>query len=171
MAKTQKHHTFLDTIPKLPTAEIALVASSWHEDIVSRLIKGAISVVHHARLNYEPVVFRVAGTYEIPQMLTQLAKSRQFEAIIPLGCIVRGETPHFELIAQTVFSAIDEVARIYGVAISNGILTVESAEQAKDRAGGEVGNKGKEAAHAALSLAKTMADVKKTYGQVFYEKA
>lgn len=157
--ETGSHNDFLYNTPYVE-GDIAIVAASWHEGIVSSLIEGALSVIHKIKPDEAPILFRVAGSYEIPQVVSELARSEDYVAIVPLACIIKGETPHFELIASTVFQALDEIARATGVAISNGILTTENLVQAQERSGGSLGNKGAEAAQAAISLAYTLKEIR-----------
>ena len=135
-----------------------MVAAKWHTDIVQKLVVGAVEKISEVT-DTAPDLFWVSGSYEIPQIVQRLASSDRYQAIVPLGCIIRGDTPHFELIAQSVFSALDEIARRTSVAVSNGVLTTENMDQALERAGGDKGNKGVEAAVAALETAQTIFEI------------
>lgn len=97
-------------------------------------------------------LFEVAGSFELPAAVALLAATGRYDAIVPLGCLVRGETPHFEVLAHAVARALVELSMTYAVAIPFGVLTVESIEQAKARAGGSEGNLGASAMDAALEL-------------------
>ena len=129
---------------------IAILASRYHSEITERLVEGA----KNALKKYEKEVgtFWVAGAYELPQGAALLAASKKYDAIIPLGCLIEGETKHFDFISQAVASGLDEVGRNSKTPVSFGVLTVSTLEQARERAGGKWGNKGEEAALAVLSL-------------------
>lgn len=142
------------------SGRVAIVSAEWHVDIMQRLIQGAKSArLHHAQ-TWTCEEFTVPGSFEIPQLVSALAKTRVYDAIVPLGCLIRGETAHFELIATTVFQALDGIGRETGVAVSNGVLTVENIAQALERSGGSLGNKGEEAMVAALSLCASLRKIR-----------
>ncbi|MEZ4705293.1 MAG: 6,7-dimethyl-8-ribityllumazine synthase [Bdellovibrionota bacterium] len=133
---------------------VAIIHTAWHTSIISALVEGAKKTCLDQGVAPENIdVFEVAGSFELPQMANHLARRGHYGAIIPIGCLIKGETIHFEIIAQTVTRALDEVARENDVPISLGVITVNTMEQALARAGGELGNKGSEAAIAALELA------------------
>ena len=95
------------------------------------------------------------GSFEIPQIALQLAKSKTYDGVICLGCVIRGETPHFDFIASEVTKGIGGVALETGVPIAFGVLTTETLEQALERAGAKAGNKGWDAAMTAIELVNT----------------
>lgn len=131
----------------------AIVASRWNDSIVSRLIDGAREAL--AELQADPGainLFRVPGSFEIPLCALKAAQSGRFDAVICLGVIVRGETPHFEYIAAEVARGIGEAGLKTGVPLLFGIITAENINQAVDRAGARTDNKGFEAAMAAVEL-------------------
>ncbi len=101
----------------------------------------------------EIVRIEVPGAFEIPLAAKRLAESSRFDAVICLGCVIRGETPHFKYVADAAARGVQQVALQSGVPITFGVLTVDTLEQAMDRAGGKVGNKGEEAALAAIEMA------------------
>lgn len=143
-----------------PSTKVAIIATRWYPEIVDLLVQGARSALLDSGISSQNIhVFRVPGSFELPQAVNALAKLGQYRAMIPLGCLIRGETSHFDWIAQTVFSGLDEVGRQTGIPISIGVLTVENMDQAKARAGGKFGNKGEEAAYAALELAALLSEV------------
>jgi 6,7-dimethyl-8-ribityllumazine synthase len=126
----------------------AIVASEYNSVIVDRLITGA----KQALKDYDHInIVRVPGSFEIPLAAKRAALSKKYDAIVALGCVLRGETPHFEYISRAVSSGLEQVALETGIPIGFGILTVDSVEQAMDRSG-ESGNKGFEAAKAALEM-------------------
>jgi 6,7-dimethyl-8-ribityllumazine synthase len=131
----------------------AIVASRWNDSLVSRLIDGALDALAELSVDEDTVeVFRVPGAFEIPLCALKAAESGKFDAVICLGVIIRGQTPHFEYIAAEVARGIGEAGMKTGVPLLFGIITAENVEQANDRAGEKLGNKGFEAATAAVEL-------------------
>lgn len=140
---------------------VAIVAAQWYKTVIDRLIEGARTALRKAGVPANEIdLFWVAGSFELPQAAEALARTGRYRAIIPIGCIVRGETPHFDYIARSVFHGLDAVGRTTGVAVSLAVLTVDNAEQAIERSGGKHGNKGEEAAEAALELARLLSEVR-----------
>ena len=131
----------------------AIVASRFHEEITTRLVEGARQALrrHGARDERVTVVW-VPGAFEIPQVALRLARRGGIDALVCLGCVIRGETPHFEYVAGEAARGIAEVGRLTGVPATFGVITAETREQALARAGGKVGNRGEEAALVALEL-------------------
>ena len=133
---------------------VAVVAGRFNDLVVSRLVEGALDCLRrHGVAEKDIALVRVPGSFEIPQVARRLAASEKFDAIVCLGCLIRGETPHFDLIAQSVTTGISRAAEDTGVPASFGVLTTNTLEQALDRAGGKAGNKGWDAALAAIELA------------------
>lgn len=131
-----------------------IVAARFHTVLVDRLLAGARATLSEHGVEPEQiVVVRVPGAWEIPIALDRLASLGQFSALLALGVLVRGGTLHFEVIAHECSRGIGEVALKYGVPITFGVLTCETMAQAEARAGGAEGNKGEEAARAALEMA------------------
>ncbi|MEY3019446.1 MAG: hypothetical protein RLZZ272_430 [Actinomycetota bacterium] len=136
---------------------VAIVAGRFHRDIVERLVEGALA--EHARGGGDPAlvsVHWVDGAFEIPVVLDRLAASGGRSALVALGCVVRGETPHFDHVATAVTTGCEAVARARGIPVGFGVLTVDDRAQALARAGGAQGHKGAEAMHAALSTARVL---------------
>jgi 6,7-dimethyl-8-ribityllumazine synthase len=130
---------------------VALVCSRFNDEVVSRLEAGARSTLEGADAA-EVTTIWVPGAWEIPIAAAQLARSGSFDAIVGIGCIIRGETYHFETIADQSAAGLMQVSLATGVVVTNGIITTENEAQAWDRADGAVGNKGSEAAVAAIEL-------------------
>ena len=131
----------------------AIVASRWNDSIVSRLIDGALGALEELEADKDEVeVFRVPGSFEIPLCALRAAESGKFDAVICLGVIIRGQTPHFEYIAGEVARGIGAAGLKTGVPLLFGVITAENVDQAIDRAGVKLGNKGFEAATAAVEL-------------------
>src|SRR5262249_15573707 len=126
----------------------AIVASEYNSVIMDRLIEGARRALKNQK---EVRLIRVPGSFEIPLAAKRAAASKNYDAIVALGCVVRGETPHFEYISSSVSHALQQVALESGVPIGFGVLTVDTVQQAMDRSG-ESGNKGSEAALTALAM-------------------
>jgi 6,7-dimethyl-8-ribityllumazine synthase len=128
-------------------SRFAIVASEYNSVIMDRLIAGA----KQALKDHEHAVIRVPGAFELPVAAKAAAVSRKFDAIVALGCVLRGETPHFEYISAAASNGLGQVALETGIPVGFGLLTVDSVQQAMDRSG-ESGNKGFEAASAALEM-------------------
>ena len=131
----------------------AIVAARWNDFISSRLIEGAQDAL--ARLGAEAKLvelYRVPGSFEIPLVAMKLAASKRFDAVICLGTIIRGQTPHFDYIAAEVTRGIAQAGLQTGVPVIFGVVTADTVDQAIDRAGVKLGNKGFEAATAAVEL-------------------
>ena len=132
----------------------AIVASRWNDSIVSRLIDGARDALDELSADEHAVeIFRVPGSFEIPLCALKAAESGKFDAVICLGVIIRGETPHFDYIATETVRGIGEAALKTGVPLLFGVITADNVDQANDRAGEKLNNKGYEAARAAVELA------------------
>ena len=131
----------------------AIVASRWNEFISNRLVEGAVDGLERLGATQERVsVYRVPGAFEIPLLALRLAESEKFDAVICLGTIIRGQTPHFEYIANEVARGIADAAMESGLPVVFGIVTADTVDQAIDRAGVKLGNKGFEAAMTAVEL-------------------
>ena len=127
-----------------------MLASRWNGNVVDKLLAGAASTLDRAGATHE--VFRVPGSFELPQVARRVAAAGRFDAIVPLGCVIRGETPHFHYVARAVTDGLLRLSLEVDVPIVFGVLTCDTLAQALDRAGGAEGNKGADAAAAALEL-------------------
>ncbi len=133
------------------SVRIALVASRFNELIVKELIAGASdALLRHGMSESQLIVVRVPGAYEIAHAAKLLAASAKFAAIVALGCVIRGETAHFDYVAGASNSGLMSVSLEHKIPIGFGILTVDNLDQALARAGSKAGNKGSEAALAVL---------------------
>ncbi len=136
---------------------LALVVSRFNEMVTSRLLAGARSALERHGVREEDVdVAWVPGAFELPIAARKLAESRRYDAVVCLGAVIRGETPHFEYIAAEAARGIAQVARDTGVPAIFGVITPNTLEQALDRAGGKVGNKGYDAVVSAIEMANLM---------------
>jgi 6,7-dimethyl-8-ribityllumazine synthase len=137
-----------------PKRRVAVIASRFNEFVVSGLVKGAIGTWEkHGGNAADLVVARVPGAFELPVVARQLAKSGRFEAIVALGCVIRGDTAHFEYVAGECARGLQNVAVDTGIPIVFGVLTTETVEQALQRAAPGGSNKGGEAMETALEMA------------------
>jgi 6,7-dimethyl-8-ribityllumazine synthase len=131
----------------------ALIASRWNDFITSRLVDGAVDALERLGADDKSVeLYKVPGSFEIPLLALKLASSGKYDAVICLGTIIRGQTPHFEYIAGEVTKGIAQAGMQTGVPVVYGIVTADTLEQAIDRAGVKLGNKGFEAAMSAVEL-------------------
>ena len=131
----------------------AIVASRWNDFISARLVEGALDALERLGAQEKLVeVYRVPGAFEIPLLALKLAGSGKFDAIICVGTIIRGQTPHFEYIASEVASGIAQAGLQTGVPVVFGVVTADTVDQAIDRAGVKLGNKGFEAGTTAVEL-------------------
>ena len=137
---------------------IAIVLSQYHGFITERLEAGARAVLRESGVPDESVeTFPVPGAYELAQAAQRIAESGQWAAVVCLGCLIRGETPHFEYIASAASDGIMRAAQATGVPMAFGVLTTNTADEAMARAGDGPSNKGCEAASAAVSMARLYA--------------
>ena len=147
--------------PKLRRAAVrpaslrfAIVAARFNERITQRLVSGAREAFQSAGIGADAVELHwVPGSFELPQAANHLAKTGRFAGIVCVGVVIRGQTPHFEHVAREAAAGIRQVALATGIPITFGLITALNEEQAWARAGGDVGNRGEEAAEAALHMA------------------
>jgi 6,7-dimethyl-8-ribityllumazine synthase len=131
----------------------AIVASRFHEPVTQALVEGARGALARRGVAERDVsVWWVPGAFELPQMALRLARRRRIDAVVCVGCIIRGETPHFEYVAGEAVRGIGEAGRLTGVPVTFGVITADTRAQADARAGGAVGNRGEEAALAAVEM-------------------
>ena len=131
----------------------ALVSSRWNDFLTGRLVEGALDAVERLGAEEGSVEhYRVPGSFEIPLLALRLAQSGRFNAVVCLGTVIRGQTPHFEYVAGEVTKGISHAALQTGVPVLYGIVTADTLEQAIDRAGVKAGNKGFEAAMSAVEM-------------------
>jgi 6,7-dimethyl-8-ribityllumazine synthase len=135
---------------------VAVVAASWHETVMEGLLAGAARALKDYRVA-EPLVVRVPGSFELPVVVSALAQ-QGCDAVVALGVVIRGGTPHFEYVCQAATEGLTRVALDHTVAVGNGVLTCDTEEQALDRAGleGSKEDKGYDATAAALVTARTL---------------
>jgi 6,7-dimethyl-8-ribityllumazine synthase len=144
---------------------VAVVAASWHERVMDGLLAGATRALDDYRVE-EPPVVRVPGSFELPVVARALA-DKGYEAIVALGVVIRGGTPHFEYVCSAATDGLSRVALDTGVTIGFGLLTCDTEQQALERAGleGSSEDKGYQATSAALVTAMTLRKVRRPYEQ------
>jgi len=131
-----------------------IVVSRWNSFITEKMLSGALdALIRHGASEEQIEIARVPGTWEIPVAAQKMANSRRHDAVICIGCLIRGSTPHFEYLAAEVTKGIGQISLQTGLPLTYGIITVENIEQAIERAGTKAGNKGAEAAVAAIEMA------------------
>lgn len=135
------------------SSTIAIVVSEFNSSITEKLLEGAISrLKDHGKTDNDIHIIRVPGAVEIPLTAKLLAMSNQYQAIIALGAVIRGETSHYDYVCEQVSQGCQQVMMAYTIPVIFGILTTENDEQAEERAGGKHGHKGKDAADAAIQM-------------------
>lgn len=140
---------------------VAIVVSGYHEMVTSRLLEGALRCCREAGLDEASVdVLRVPGAFELGVVTAALLEDARHECVVALGVVVRGETPHFDFVAGETSRVLATLAVEHGVPVGFGLLTVDTLDQALARAGGSAGNKGYEAAEAALQTADLLRQVR-----------
>ncbi len=132
---------------------VAIVAARFNDDVVSPLIDAARATLLNAGAGSDQItVLRVPGAYELPLAAKWLADSGQFDGIVALGAVIRGETPHFDFVCNEAARGLTDVSLAHGLPVGFGVITADDAAQAMARAGGNVGNKGEEATLAVIEM-------------------
>ena len=149
----QKTGPTLDDALQAGDGRYAIVAARWHAEIMDRLIEGARqTLLDRGAAESQIDLFRVPGSFELPLACDRAARSGAYAAVIALGVVIQGETPHHDYINLSVAQGLMQAGQNSQVPILFGVLTCHTIEQAMDRAGGSVGNKGEEAALAAIEM-------------------
>lgn len=134
-------------------ARFGIVAARFNEFLTNKLVEGAVDVlVRHGAQDNNITIVWVPGSYEIPLVAQRMARSKQYDAVICLGCVIRGHTPHFDYLAAEVSKGIAQVSLDTGLPVTFGIITADTLEQAIERAGTKAGNKGADAAAGAIEM-------------------
>lgn len=135
------------------SGNFAIVVGRWNSFVVESLLDGAIDALRRHGVSEDSItVVRAPGAFEIPLVCQKVAATEKYDAIIALGAVIRGGTPHFEYVAGECTKGLAQVSMQYSVPVAFGVLTVDSIEQAIERAGTKAGNKGEEAAMSALEM-------------------
>jgi 6,7-dimethyl-8-ribityllumazine synthase len=142
------------------SARYVIVATRWNEFIVDRLVEGAIDSLRRHGVDDERITLvKVPGAFEIPVACKQVLDAGGVDAILALGCVIRGATAHFEYVAGSVTSGCSQLAVSSGIPVVFGVLTTDTIEQAVERAGTKAGNKGSEAATVAIEMVSLKAGI------------
>jgi len=153
--------TIEGTLVTSPNSHFAIILSRFNELIGKNLLEGATDILlRHGVTEDNITVVRVPGAFEIPLVASELAKSGKYSAIICLGAVIRGATTHYDYVAGQVASGVAQASLVTGVPVIFGVLTTENIEQAIERAGTKSGNKGADAAIAALEMADLLTKLK-----------
>jgi 6,7-dimethyl-8-ribityllumazine synthase len=140
---------------------VGIAVSRFNGEITSRLLDGALAELETVGVAPEAIeIMPVPGAFELPLAAMALAKSRRYSCVLALGCVIRGETPHFAYVSAEAASGVQLAGLETGVPVSFGVLTCDTLAQAEARAGGEQGNKGAEAARSALEMVESLAQLK-----------
>lgn len=147
-----------------PVGRVAILVSRYNEAITARLLDGALACCEAARIPREQAdVVWVAGAFELPVAAAVAARSGRYSCLVALGAVIRGDTPHFDYVASGATRGLGQVAVESGLPVGFGLLTVDTLEQAVERAGGSAGNKGYEAAAAAIEAADVIAQLRASH--------
>ena len=142
-----------DTLPNISGKTFAILVSEWNDAITFALAEGAVATLKKHGVTEESIVqHTVPGSFELPLAAQKMAQQDSIDAVICLGCVIQGETPHFDYVCQAVALGIKDVALKYDKPVIFGVLTTDTVAQAQDRAGGKHGNKGDEAAITAIKM-------------------
>ncbi|MFH1581846.1 MAG: 6,7-dimethyl-8-ribityllumazine synthase [Pseudomonadota bacterium] len=141
--------------------KFGIVVSRFNEFITGKLVDGAIdSLVRHGAKDADISVVWVPGSFEIPAVAQKMAKSKKYDAVICLGCVIRGDTPHFDYIAAEVSKGVAAIGMENDIPVIFGVLTTDSIEQSIERAGTKSGNKGADAAESAIEMLNLYVEIK-----------
>lgn len=144
----------------------AIVVSHWNSELTSRLADGAVEAIYEAGADPESIqIFHVPGSFELPIACLKAAQSGEFDAVIALGVIIRGDTPHFDYVAMQTSAGIMQASILTGVPILFGVITANDLEQARKRSGEKSDNKGYEAAHSAVEMVNLFREMNKRSDQ------
>lgn len=163
MSEKKQNLSFYDPekVPSADNMRMGIVVSEWNSEVTQALLQGAVETLQKHGTQPENIhVYYVPGSYELPQGAALLIDQLDLDAVICIGCVIQGETRHFEFICQAVSQGIMNLGLDSGVPVIFGVLTTDNITQARERAGGKHGNKGDEAAVTAIK----MADLKKRLG-------
>lgn len=142
-----------NSVPNGVGKKIGIVVAEWNKNITEKLLEGACNTLEkHGVLAQDIFVKRVPGSFELTFGAKRITETKDLDAVIVLGCVVRGDTPHFDYVCSGVTQGITELNLMYDIPFIFGLLTTDTMQQSEDRAGGKYGNKGDEAAVTALKM-------------------
>jgi 6,7-dimethyl-8-ribityllumazine synthase len=151
-----------NNIPEASKMRVGIVVSEWNRSITERLLEGACNTLERHHVQAENIlVFRVPGSFELTFGAQQMTKYCDVDAVIILGCVVRGDTPHFDYVCEGVTGGITTLNATQDIPVIFGLLTTDNMQQAEDRAGGKFGNKGDESAITAIKMIDFVCRLKK----------
>lgn len=151
---TELHNSITIELPHVEGLKVGIVAARWNSQVTEPLLNGAIDRIVEAGYNIDDIIVqRVPGTVELTFAAAQMAKSGKFDAVIMIGCVIRGGTPHFDYVCDNATQGCAILNATQDVPIVFCVLTTDNEQQALDRAGGALCNKGTEAAEAAIEMA------------------
>ena len=146
-------HVPSSAVPRLDNVNIAIVRAEWNSHITTPLADGAVSTLREAGLDKDSYrVFTVPGAVELTFAASKIIETGAFDAVIVIGCVIKGDTPHFAYVCSSVTQGVTSLNADCDIPVIFGVLTVLDEQQALDRAGGCLGNKGSEAAETALKM-------------------
>lgn len=152
------NHRTLEGTPSGKGMRIAIVAARFNHFVVDKLVAGALETLGQAGVRPEDIdLVRVPGAFELPLVAKRLASSKRYEAVITLGAVIRGGTPHFDYVCNECARGVNDASLGTGVPVLFGVLTCDDMQQANERAGGAHGNKGADCALAALEMVDLLA--------------
>lgn len=161
MSTSLSHSAPTGSLPRVDGMTVAIVAAEWNGHITGALTQGALDVFRREGFDDSQIkVFHVPGAVELTFAASQLIETSAFDAIIVFGCVIRGGTPHFDYVCQSVTQGITSLNADCDTPVIFGVLTVDTEQDALDRAGGCLGNKGSEAAEAAIKMHAFVNEVK-----------
>ncbi len=141
------------TVQGLTDVKVGIITAEWNEEITFSMREGAVEILKHNGIPEKHILqHTVPGTYELPLAAQWMLEKEDLDGVICIGCVIKGETPHFDFICQAVTQGIKDVSLSYSKPVIFGVLTTLNQQQALDRAGGKYGNKGEEAAYTVLSM-------------------
>src|SRR5574344_1468819 len=142
-----------DSVPDASNMRFGIVVSEWNSNITGALLEGAVkTLMKHGAKEDNIIVYTVPGSFELVYGASLMMKSGQVDAVIAFGCVVRGDTPHFDYVCSGTTQGLAELNTISDIPVIYGLLTTNNMEQAEDRCGGKLGNKGDECAISAIKM-------------------
>ena len=160
------HHNLsdydVDSVPDASSMRFGIVVSEWNSNITGPLLEGAIATLKkHGAKDEHIWVQTVPGSFELTFGSAQMVKSGKVDAVIAIGCVVRGDTPHFDYVCMGATNGITQLNTLYDVPVIYGLITTNNMQQAEDRGGGTLGNKGDECAITAIKMVDFVCKLKK----------
>lgn len=142
-----------NSVPDASSMRVGIVASEWNQNITEKLLEGACNTLERHGVKQENLsIERVPGSFELTFGAKKMAENKKTDAVIVIGCVIRGDTPHFDYVCSAVTQGVTELNLKHDIPFIFGMLTTENMQQAEDRAGGRYGNKGDEAAVTAIKM-------------------